>query len=108
LPPILEPAMLIMRGAAMREHEDYFTQTSPEAVSEEDQEILDWLNRALASDPRTTDALIMAEVHDGEVILRGDVTVPGVRAAAEDVAWGIPGVHSVVNQIVAHGPAAEE
>ncbi len=92
----------------MREHSDYFTQTSLEATSEEDEETLDWLNRALASDPRTTDALIMAEVHNGEVVLRGDVTVPGTRGAAEDVAWGIPGVHSVVNQIVAHGPAAIE
>lgn len=92
----------------MREHSDYFTQTSLEAMTEEDEETLDWLNRALAADPRTTDALIMAEVHNGEVVLRGDTTVPGVKAAAEDVAWGIPGVHSVVNQIVAHGPAAVE
>ncbi|MGE5620827.1 MAG: BON domain-containing protein [Sphingomonadaceae bacterium] len=92
----------------MREHADYFTQTSVEAISEEDEEILDWLNRALAADPRTTDALIMAEVHGGEVVLRGDVTVPGIKAAAEDVAWGIPGVHSVVNQIVAHGAASDE
>ncbi|MHB0870065.1 MAG: BON domain-containing protein [Chloroflexota bacterium] len=92
----------------MREHADYFTQTSLEPTSEEDAEILDWLNRALAADPRTTDALIMAEVHNGEVVLRGDVTVPGTKVAAEDVAWGIPGVHSVVNQIIAHGPASEE
>ncbi len=92
----------------MREHADFFTQTSLEPVTEEDEETLDWLNRALAADPRTTDALIMAEVHGGEVILRGDVTVPGIKIAAEDVAWGIPGVHSVVNQIVAHGPAADE
>ncbi len=92
----------------MREHADYFTQTSLERTSEEDEETLDWLNRALASDPRTTDALVMAEVHGGEVILRGDVTVPGTKAAAEDVAWGIPGVHTVINQIVAHGPAAND
>ncbi len=92
----------------MREHADYFTQTSLEPASEEDEEMLDWLNRALASDPRTTDALVMAEVHNGEVVLRGDVTVPGTKSAAEDVAWGIPGVHSVVNQIVAHGPAAAD
>ena len=92
----------------MREHTDYFTQSSVEQLSERDAETLDWLNRALAADPRTTDALIMVEVHDGEVVLRGETPVPGVRAAAEDVAWGIPGVHSVVNQIVAHGPAAED
>ena len=92
----------------MRRHSDYFTQSSVEQVSEQDEEILDWLNRALVADQRTTDALIMAEVHDGEVVLRGETTVPGVRSAAEDVAWGIPGVHSVVNQIVAHGPAAED
>ncbi len=92
----------------MIEHADFFTQTSVEPMTEEDLETLDWLNRALAADPRTTDALIMAEVHNGEVVLRGDMTVPGVKAAAEDVAWGIPGVHSVVNQIVDHGPAAEE
>lgn len=92
----------------MRRHSDYFTQSSVEQVSGQDEEILDWLNRALVADQRTTDALIMAEVHDGEVVLRGETTVPGVRSAAEDVAWGIPGVHSVVNQIVAHGPAAED
>lgn len=92
----------------MRRHSDYFTQSSVEQTTEQDEEILDWLNRALASDPRTTDALIMAEVHGGEVVLRGETAVPGVRSAAEDVAWGIPGVHAVVNQIVAHGPAAED
>lgn len=91
----------------MRDHSDYFTQSSVEQMTEEDEETLDWLNRALATDPRTTDALIMVEVHDGEVVLRGETTVPGVRAAAEDVAWGIPGVHAVVNQIIGHGPAAE-
>ena len=31
-----------------------------------------------------------------------------MKNAAEDVAWGVPGVHSVVNQIVAHGAASEE
>jgi osmotically-inducible protein OsmY len=92
----------------MRKHADYFTQTSPEAMTEEDEETLDWLNRALVGDPRTTDALIMAEVHGGEVVLRGDTQVPGVKSAAEDVAWGVPGVHTVVNQIVAHGAATED
>ncbi|HEX2986875.1 MAG TPA: BON domain-containing protein [Chloroflexota bacterium] len=92
----------------MREHADYFTQTSPEPMTEEDEETLDWLNRALAGDPRTTDAIIMVEVHGGEVVLRGDTQVPGVKPAAEDVAWGVPGVHSVVNQIVAHGAASGE
>lgn len=75
-------------------------------MTEQDEETLDWLNRALASDPRTADALIVAEVHDGQAILRGDTRLPDVRAAAEDVAWGIPGVHSVANQIVARDPAA--
>ncbi|GEM_PF-6846171 len=92
----------------MRNHSDYFTQTSVEQVTEQDEEIIDWLNRALASDPRTTESLIMIEVHNGEVVLRGETVVPGVRSAAEYVAWGIPGVHSVVNQIVPHGAAAEE
>lgn len=92
----------------MRQHADYFTQTSLEPTTAEDEETLEWLNRALAADPRTTDALIMAEVHGGEVVLRGDTAVPGVKEAAEDVAWGLPGVHSVVNQIVAHGPAAKD
>lgn len=92
----------------MRKHSDYFTQSSVERMTEEDEELLAWLNQALAADPRTTDALIMVEVHGGDVVLRGETTVPGVRQAAEDVAWGVPGVHAVVNQIVAHGPAAED
>ncbi len=92
----------------MIDHSDYSTQSSVEQVTEQDEEIIDWLKRALASDPRTTDSLIMTEVHNGEVVLRGETVVPGMRSAAEDVAWGIPGVHSVVNQIVPHGVAAEE
>ena len=60
----------------MRKHADYFTQSSPEPLTEEDEETLDWLNRALVGDPRTTDAIIMAEVHNGEVVLRGDTQVP--------------------------------
>jgi len=92
----------------MRKHPDYFTQSTVEQVTEEDEETLELLNRALAADPRTTDALIMVEVHHGEVVLRGETTVPGVREAAEDTAWSVPGVHSVINQIVAHGVAADE
>lgn len=90
----------------MREHPDFFTQSSVEQISASDEETLDLLNRALATDPRTADAMVMAEVHDGQVILTGETTVPGVREAIEDVVWGVPGVHSVVNQIIAHGPAA--
>ncbi len=90
----------------MVDHPDFFTQSSIEGLSEDDEEMIDRLNRALSMNPRTSDTLIMVEVHDGQVVLRGETTVPGVRTAAEDVAWSIPGVHSVVNQIVAHGPAA--
>ena len=70
-----------------------------------DEETLDMLRRGLATDPRTTETLIRVEVLDGRVILRGETPSTEGRLAAEDVAWAVPGVHEVVNDIV---PARRE
>jgi osmotically-inducible protein OsmY len=92
-------------GEAEVESYDFSGQTRLEEMSEEDEEIWDSLNRALAGDPRTTDALVTVRVQQGQVILRGETQAPETRTAAEDVVWGIPGVHSVVNQIVLRLPS---
>ena len=70
------------------------------ATSPDDEETLDLLQRGLATDPRTTETLIRVEVLDGRVFLRGETPFPEGRLAAEDVAWAVPGVHEVVNDIV--------
>ena len=90
----------------MRENPDYFTQSSPEQMTEEDQEVMARINEALAADSRTAETTVLVEVFDGEAILRGETTEPGVRAAVEEVTRGVPGVRSVVNKIISHGAGA--
>lgn len=72
---------------------------SDEVVSEEDEETLVLVGRALAADPRTADSLLSVEAKDGQVLLRGETAADGVKDAAEDVVWGVPTVHEVVNDI---------
>lgn len=64
-----------------------------------DNELAAAVSMALAKDPRTAGQHIGVYPKLGEVHLRGNVTTAEARAAATEVARGVPGMKSVVNDL---------
>jgi osmotically-inducible protein OsmY len=65
---------------------------------------------ALAADDRTAEEDLRLGVLNGIAHLAGNVNTPEKRAAAEEIAHSVDGVHGVVNRIQAPGapsPARE-
>ncbi len=58
------------------------------------------VSMALALDPRTAAARIGVYPRLGEIHLRGNVATPATRQAAEQIAAAIPGVESVINELI--------
>ena len=64
-----------------------------------DREIHDTLQKALDCDPGIDADQIVVTVHDNVVTLRGDVKNYRQKAAAERLAFGVPGVRAVANDV---------
>jgi len=72
---------------------------SPSSDARSDQMIGDDVLRALADDEQLEAGEILIEVRDGQVTLTGDVPERGMKAQAEKLVAGLPGVAGVRNLI---------
>lgn len=90
-----EDAWSVRGVAEVRNH----LQVRPDRVRQT-AEIAADLVAALARDPRVNRRDVVAEVAEGVVRLSGTVSSEVERKAAEEIAWGVPGVVAVSNEIV--------
>jgi osmotically-inducible protein OsmY/sporulation protein YlmC with PRC-barrel domain len=68
-----------------------------------DAEVVTAVAQALARDERTRRARIFVNAEHGVVRLSGEIENPDVRAAAEEIAAGVPQVRGVINDIQTPG-----
>lgn len=69
-----------------------------------DERIQDEVSKRLAAEPDLDAAPIQVHVTNGEVTLAGTVDNPEIRGRAEDVAGGVEGVSSVLNNLRVRQP----
>jgi osmotically-inducible protein OsmY len=73
----------------------------PRGWRPDDARLLDMVCRRLTEDPWVDATDVDVSVEDGVVSLRGRAKSPLERRRAEDVAWEVPGVVDVVNELTA-------
>jgi BON domain len=76
---------------------------APEPAAE-DARLAALVERTLAADPMLQAAVIEAEAHEGQVVLKGTVPTFRERARAIDLALRVPGVKSVRPRLVLQAP----
>lgn len=72
-----------------------------------DAELVSAVAQALARDPRTRGQRLFVHARHGIVYLSGEVASAAIRAAAEEVAAGLPTVRAVVNRVQAPGVSVD-
>jgi osmotically-inducible protein OsmY len=82
-------AVLLLTGCSAQKRS-----SDPIARDREIERDIQW---KLRQDPRLAE--VIAESHDGQVVLRGPVTTPEARAEAERLGWEVRSVKSLRNDI---------
>lgn len=65
-----------------------------------DDTLTETVEKRLAGDERTEDAIIEVTTSAGEVTLRGSVDAEGIKEAAEQIANAVDGASLVINELI--------